>query len=73
MANVKISKIGSRVIEVAVADQASGYDALRLAGVTLAANEQVLLDGDPFDLSDNVTDGDVLSIVQKTGIKGGRR
>ena len=66
---VRVARLGSTVVEVAVADDANIQDALDAADVTLG-NEDVRVDGRSVGTSDRINSADLITIVPK--VKGGK-
>ena len=66
---VKVARLGSRVIDVAVGNEATVAEALEAAEVVVE-NEEVRLDGRSADLSDKVGSALMITIVPK--VKGGK-
>jgi sulfur carrier protein ThiS len=68
MQMVKVAKLGSRVNEVALDDNATINDALRASG-TEAGGFELRLNGTPVDGTSRVHSGDIVTLVPQ--IKGG--
>jgi len=66
---VRVARLGSAVVEVAVADDATIQNALDAADVHLG-NEDVRVDGRSVSTSDRVSSADLITIVPK--VKGGK-
>ncbi len=66
---VKIARLGTAVQEVAVSEDATVQDVLTAAGMVIE-NEDVRIDGDSADLTDEIGDGELVTIVPK--VKGGK-
>lgn len=66
---VRVARLGSAVVEVAVADDARVQNALDAAGVALG-NEDVRIDGRSVSATDSIGDADLITIVPK--VKGGK-
>ena len=66
---VRVARLGSAVVEVAVADDATVQNALDAADVTLG-NEDIRIDSSSVSASDRIGDADLITIVPK--VKGGK-
>lgn len=66
---VRVARLGSAVVEVAVADDARVQDALDAADVALG-NEDVRIDGSSVATSDRIGPAELITIVPK--VKGGK-
>lgn len=66
---VRVARLGSAVVEVAVADDASVQNALDAADVTLG-NEDVRINSRSVSTSDRIGSADLITIVPK--VKGGK-
>jgi molybdopterin converting factor small subunit len=66
---VKIAKIGSRVNEVALGDEATVQDALTAGGQPIPSGHELRVNGERATSSTELEDGDVITLVPS--IKGG--
>jgi len=66
---VRVARLGSAVVEVAVADDATVQNALDAADITLG-NEDVRIDSRSVGTSDQIGRADLITIVPK--VKGGK-
>ena len=66
---VKIARLGTAVKEVAVSEDATVQDVLDAAGMVIE-NEDIRIDGESSELSDEIGDGELVTIVPK--VKGGK-
>jgi putative ubiquitin-RnfH superfamily antitoxin RatB of RatAB toxin-antitoxin module len=66
---VKVARLGTAVMEVAVAETATVQDALDAAGIEVE-NEDVRVDGQSSDLGNQIGSGSLITIVPK--VKGGK-
>jgi len=67
---VKVARLGSAAVEVALPEGATVYDALNAARFTVGAKEQTRLNGTKTSAGTEVEDGDLITVVQES-IKGG--
>ena len=70
MITVKVARLGNTVQEVALNEGASVQDALNAAGLTVDG-EDVRVNSSNASLNDEVTDGDIVTLVPK--VKGGQK
>lgn len=70
MITVKVARLGSAVVEVALAEGASVQDALTAAGLHID-NEELRINSSSAREGDEVEDGDIVTLVPK--VKGGQR
>lgn len=66
---VKVARLGTAVMEVAVAEDATVQNALEAAGIEIE-NEDVRVDGRSSELSARIGSGNLITIVPK--VKGGK-
>ena len=66
---VKVARLGTAVVEVAVDENAAIQDALDAAGIEIE-NEDVRLDGSSANVSARINSGNLITIVPK--VKGGK-
>ena len=66
---VKVARLGTAVQEVAVAETATVQEALDAAGIEIE-NEDVRVDGQSSNVSDQIGTGNLITIVPK--VKGGK-
>ena len=66
---VKVARLGTAVMEVAVSEDATVQDALDAAGIDID-NEDVRVDGHSSDISAQIGSGNLITIVPK--VKGGK-
>jgi sulfur carrier protein ThiS len=68
---VKLARLGTPVVEYFIENGHTVADILRMAGLSLGADETVKVNGSDAPRGQVVQDGDLLTVVPK--IKGGRR
>lgn len=68
---VKLARLGAPVVEYFIENGHTVADILRMANLTLGADETVKVNGSDAPRGQVVQDGDLLTVVPK--IKGGRR
>jgi putative ubiquitin-RnfH superfamily antitoxin RatB of RatAB toxin-antitoxin module len=71
MITVKVARLGTAVVEVALADDATVQDALTAAGLAIDGNEELRINSESVRTSDEVEDGDIVTLVPK--VKGGQK
>lgn len=67
---VKIAKIGSRVNEVALSDNATVAEALAAGEQSIPSGHELRVNGEPAGQDFELEDGDVITLVPQ--IKGGK-
>jgi len=70
MITIKVARLGTTVLEVALNTGASVQDALTAAGLTVDG-EDVRVNSSNAGLNDEVEDGDIVTLVPK--VKGGQK
>ena len=66
---VKVARLGTAVLEVAVSENATVQNALDAAGIEVQ-NEDVRIDGRPADTRSQIGSGEVITVLPK--VKGGK-
>jgi len=70
MITVKVARLGTAVVEVALDSGASVEDALAAASLELDGNEDMRINENTVSSDDRVSDGDIVTLVPK--VKGGQ-
>ena len=70
MITVKVARLGTAVVEVALDSGASVEDALAAASLELDGNEDMRINENTVSASSSVSDGDIVTLVPK--VKGGQ-
>jgi molybdopterin converting factor small subunit len=71
MITVKVARLGTAVQEVALAEGATVQQALDAAGLEVDGNEELRINEDTVSASDELSDGDIVTLVPK--VKGGQK
>lgn len=71
MITVKVARLGTAVVEVALAEGATVQDAINAAGLSVDGNEELRINSETVRTTDEVEDGDIVTLVPK--VKGGQK